>query len=64
MSQYYQMVSLLLIFQTLPHICQQELRTIFFLEDCSNHEIEKIISEFENGKSSDISINLLKHLQN
>ena len=31
-----------------------------FLEDCSSYEIEKIISEFENSKSSDIPINLLK----
>ena len=31
-----------------------------FLEDCSSCEIEKIISEFENGKCSDIPINLLK----
>ena len=31
-----------------------------FLEDCSSYEIEQIISEFENGKSSDIPINLLK----
>ena len=31
-----------------------------FLEDCSSYEIEQIISEFENGKSSDIPINLIK----
>ena len=31
-----------------------------FLADCDHHEIEKIITEFENGKSSDISINLVK----
>ena len=31
-----------------------------FLEDCSSYEIETIISEFENGKCSDMPTNLLK----
>ena len=31
-----------------------------FLEDCTSLEIEKIISEFKNGTSSDISVHILK----
>ena len=31
-----------------------------FLYDCSAEEICKIISEFENGKSSDISVKIIK----
>ena len=30
------------------------------LEDCSSNEILKIISEFENGKASDIPISVVK----
>ena len=30
-----------------------------FLEDCADHEINEIISEFQNGKSSDIPIKVI-----
>ena len=31
-----------------------------FLEECSGHEINEIISEFKNGKSSDIPVKVIK----
>ena len=37
-----------------------QVRNTILLEDCSSYEIEKIISKLENGKCSDIPINLLK----
>ena len=36
------------------------VKNTIFLEECNHYEIEKIITEFENGKCSDIPINLLK----
>lgn len=35
-----------------------------FLEDCDSEEVNKIISEFENGKASDIPIMLVKKASN
>ena len=34
-----------------------------FLYDCSAEEISKMISEFENGKSSDIPVKIIKKIQ-
>ena len=35
-----------------------------FMEDCSGFEINKIISEMQNGKSSDIPISVIKKTSN
>ena len=35
-----------------------------YLSDCSTEEIENIISEFDNGKSSDIPVHVIKTFQN
>ena len=52
------MVSPFMKSQNLHHM-PTRINNNIFLEDCDSYEIEKIISEFENGKSSDIPINLL-----